>query len=98
MSFYNVSRFTPLFILLIKLCYTLSLYFLSDVYTFMSSNFFLFLQISMLLQKDDKYLLKYIRMRCKAEDLIRASLVSHFLAFLYSKALFLQFIYVIFYN
>jgi hypothetical protein len=78
MTFYNVISFTPLFILLIKLCYTLSLYFLSDVYTFMSSNFFLFLQISMLLKEDDKYLLKYIRMRCKAKDLIRASLVSHF--------------------
>jgi hypothetical protein len=32
----------------------------------------------MLLQEDDKYLLKYISMRCKAEDLIRASHVSHF--------------------
>jgi hypothetical protein len=78
MSFYNVSQFTPLFVLLIKLCYTLSLYFISDVYTFMSPNFFLFLHISMLLQEDDKYLLKYICMRCKDEDLIRASLVSHF--------------------
>jgi hypothetical protein len=43
----------------------------------------------MLLQEDDKHLLKYICIRCKAEDLIRASLVSHFLALLYSKALFI---------
>jgi hypothetical protein len=96
MPFYNVSQFTHLFILPIKLCYTLSLYFLSDVYTFMSSNFFL--HVSMLLQEDDKYLLKYIHMRCKAEDLIHTSLVSHFLAFLYSKAPFAIHLYFIFYS
>jgi hypothetical protein len=39
----------------------------------------------MLLQEYDKHLLKYIHMRCKAKDLIHASLVSHFLALLYSK-------------
>jgi hypothetical protein len=42
----------------------------------------------MLLREDDKQLLKFIRMRRKTEDLIRASLVSHFLPLLYSRALF----------
>jgi hypothetical protein len=43
----------------------------------------------MLLREDDKHLLKYIRMQCKAEDLIRASHVSHFLQLRH----FLQFIF-----
>jgi hypothetical protein len=42
----------------------------------------------MLLWEDNKQLLKYIHMRYKAEDIIHASLVSHFLPLLYSKALF----------
>jgi hypothetical protein len=50
-------------------------------------TFFLFLQISMLLWEDDMQLPRFIRMQCKAEDLIHASLVSHFLPLLYSKAL-----------
>jgi hypothetical protein len=53
----------------------------------------MFLQLSMLLGEDDKLLLKYIRMRCKAKDLICASLVSPFFTM---KALFAIHLLVIF--
>jgi hypothetical protein len=93
---YIISHFIHSVILRCKQFYNLSnfiamlFYPLSHFYTFMSSHYFLFLflQISMLLREDDKQLLKYICMRYKAEDLIHASFVSHFLPLLYSKALF----------